>query len=150
MCLNTEKQYCERSCQWIWFETVSSSEGHLIELADCFTRTLGSWCCWPPQERVRGHRRWFVCVSIVLELTKADPIGNQEECIEQCNSNWERIGFEFRTNSPIRLWFQNAIYECMGSRHGPSMNSAGRNYESNQTRLWFAIRIGLIINHDDW
>ena len=79
--------------------TVSSSEGHLIELADCFTRTLGSWCCWPPQERVRGHRRWFVCGSIVLELTKADPIGNQYECIRtmqfELGTNWIRIRNEF-------------------------------------------------------
>jgi len=40
-----------------------------------------------------------VCGSIVLELTKADPIGNQYECIRtmqfELGTNWIRIRNEF-------------------------------------------------------
>ena len=76
-----------------------------------------------------------MCGSIMLDCTKVESISNQFDYIEQCNSNWERIGFEFGTNSPFRLWFQHAIHECIGSGHGPSVDSAGRNYESHRMRL---------------
>ena len=39
----------------------------------------------------------------MLDCTKVESISNQFDCIKQCNSNWERIGFEFGTNSLDRI-----------------------------------------------
>ena len=77
-------------------------------------------------------------------------IGNQFDCIKQCNSNWERIGFEFGTNSLYRIRLLRANPGGIGSGHGSIKESASRNFESHRTRLWFPIRIGLDDCKSSW